>query len=208
MILSLFAVIIWNIRRNRLNESQQQAQPCLFPFPDSILDVILKRKKKKNQNYRTKKLIITFVKAVGNRCFSFKHFKALKSPCRGLGKRFLTWEKPLHFPGPLILPSPASPLLEPNLWYFTQRAGPGARGRRNGWCTEKQPGPQRANPGIFPMHGKETNKRPGLWAASLHPAQAALEEPISSALYFQSRSLLAERLCPERSRCFAPSFYD
>lgn len=68
-----------------------------------------------------------------------------------------------------------------------------------------QPARLRPNPGVSPMPGDRCDS-PGLPAAPSPPAQPAPEEPSSFALYFQSCSLLAARLCTERSRHFAPSF--
>lgn len=186
---------------------EQAASTAMFLFPNSISDVILKRKKK-IKNYRTTKLI-NFVKVIWNICFSLKRFKALISPCWGLGKRLLTWEKPLHFSGLLIFPPPpANPLLQPVLRYFTERAGAGARSPAHREAAVGAARPAPGNPGYPPNAWKRRPTALGSKLPPLHPVQAALEELSSFALYFQSRSLLAARLCTQRSHRFAPSFYN
>lgn len=135
-----------------------------------------------------------------------KHFKALKILCGGLGKRFLAWEKPLRFSGLFIFPPPANPLLQPIIRYFTERAGAGTHSPTHKEAALSAALPAPGKPGYLP---KAWKKRPTALSSELSPllpVQAALEEPSSFALYFQSRSLLAAHLYKERSRRFAPSF--
>lgn len=105
------------------------------------------------------KKLKNFMEQIRNRYFVFQNFKALKCPYSGLGRGFLTWEKPLRFSGLisfLLLQTPSYSQVSDTWPEELGRTTPGSPGARPG--TERtRPAGSGPNPGIVPPYKKENN---------------------------------------------------